>query len=131
MAAARVDRDLPSIKEKALELLSAQYSSREQALEAIGQKLTAFYQKEFGGQFPENRAKVDQAAGELGRLYQNYFFPGMKARWDAYPDNIGHLISPGCFRCHDGQHTSAAGKVISRDCAVCHTILQQPPPPSL
>ena len=131
MAAARIDPSLPSIKEKALELLSAQYPSREQALETISQKLTAFYQEQFGDQYPENQTRVEQAVGEIGRLYKDYFFPEMHARWDAYPDNIGHLVSPGCFRCHDGQHTSAAGKAISRDCAVCHTIIEQGPPGAL
>jgi nitrate/TMAO reductase-like tetraheme cytochrome c subunit len=128
MFAERIDLSLPSIKEKGLELLSAQYSSQEEAQEAISRKLTAFYQEQFGDQYPANRAKVEQAVGEIGRLYKDYFFPAMRARWDAYPDNIGHFISPGCFRCHDGQHTSAAGKVISRDCAVCHTIIEQGPP---
>ncbi len=46
----------------------------------------------------------------------------MKARWNEYPDNIGHLIFPGCFRCHDDQHQSADGRVIDRNCATCHTI---------
>ena len=31
----------------------------------------------------------------------------------------------GCFRCHDGKHVSATGKVISKDCNSCHTILYQ------
>ncbi|MBI5149214.1 MAG: NapC/NirT family cytochrome c [Candidatus Omnitrophica bacterium] len=131
MFSERIDPGLPSIKEKGLELLSAKYSSREEALEAIRQKLTAFYQEQFGDQYPANQARVEQAVGEIGRLYKDYFFPEMRARWDAYPDNIGHLISPGCFRCHGGQHTASDGKTISRDCTVCHTIIEQGPPGAL
>jgi hypothetical protein len=51
-----------------------------------------------------------------------------------YPDNIGHMTDLGCFRCHDGKHVSATGKVISKDCNSCHTILYQgtdPPPTTL
>ncbi|MBI5415581.1 MAG: cytochrome C, partial [Candidatus Omnitrophica bacterium] len=131
MFSEQIDPGLPSIKEKVLELLSAQYSSREEAAQAIRRKLTAFYQEQFGDQYPANQARVEQAVGEIDRLYKNYFFPEMKARWDAYPDNIGHLISPGCFRCHDGQHTAPDGKTISRGCTVCHTIIEQGPPGAL
>ena len=38
-----------------------------------------------------------------------------------YPNNLGHMDSPGCFRCHDGNHTTADSKrVINNDCTVCH-----------
>jgi len=30
-----------------------------------------------------------------------------------------------CFRCHDGNHVSPEGKVIRKDCNICHTILRQ------
>ena len=36
-------------------------------------------------------------------IYRTNFFPEMKADWSKYPENIGHLDCPGCFRCHDGQ----------------------------
>jgi hypothetical protein len=31
----------------------------------------------------------------------------------------------GCFRCHDGNHVSKDGRVISKDCNSCHTLLDQ------
>jgi hypothetical protein len=49
----------------------------------------------------------------------------MKTDWRSHPDNVGHLYSPGCFRCHDGQHMSPEGKVIPKDCNSCHTIQAQ------
>jgi hypothetical protein len=51
----------------------------------------------------------------------------MKAQWDKYPDNIGHMIWPGCFRCHDGKHTASdnKGSIKASDCNTCHTILAQ------
>ena len=54
-------------------------------------------------------------------------FPQMKADWRAYPDNIGHKQTPGCFRCHDGLHKAADGKraIKASDCSSCHTILAQ------
>jgi hypothetical protein len=41
------------------------------------------------------------------------------------PDNLGHFYFNGCFRCHDGQHASPQGKVISKDCNLCHTVIDQ------
>jgi hypothetical protein len=37
------------------------------------------------------------------------------------------MTNMGCFRCHDGKHVSPEGKVISKDCNSCHTILYQGP----
>ncbi|MGC2764001.1 MAG: hypothetical protein WB607_00725 [Candidatus Acidiferrum sp.] len=33
------------------------------------------------------------------------------------------MIFPGCFRCHDGSHTSADGQTISKDCSAGHNLL--------
>ena len=74
---------------------------------------------------------MDRAIGQVVVIYKNNFFPEMKSRWDAFPDNIGHMVSPGCFRCHDDNHTSAQGKTIPRDCTICHTIIEQGPPGAL
>jgi hypothetical protein len=49
----------------------------------------------------------------------------MKVDWRTHPNNIGHYYSPGCFRCHDGEHVSADGKVIPKDCNTCHSVLAQ------
>lgn len=49
----------------------------------------------------------------------------MKVRWDVYPDNIGHLNSPGCFRCHGGRLKTKEGETISGDCSLCHIIMSQ------
>jgi len=43
--------------------------------------------------------------------------------WGIYPNYLGHTDSPGCFRCHDGNHSSADGRTISNDCATCHDLL--------
>ena len=47
----------------------------------------------------------------------------MKVNWKTHPNNIGHFYIQGCFRCHDGNHVSKDGKVISKDCNSCHTVL--------
>jgi ribosomal protein S27E len=49
----------------------------------------------------------------------------MKVNWKVHPSNLGHLYSAGCFRCHDNQHVSADGKILSKDCNLCHNVLEQ------
>ena len=57
------------------------------------------------------------------QLYQRNVFPQMKVGWGTYPNNLGHDPSPGCFRCHDGNHTTADGRAIASDCSTCHELL--------
>ena len=49
----------------------------------------------------------------------------MKLNWQTHPNNLGHFYFNGCFRCHDGLHVSPEGKVISKDCNICHTLSGQ------
>ena len=58
---------------------------------------------------------MDAAAKTLVAIYQRNVFPEMKVTWGTYPNGMGHSApghnpSPGCFRCHDGNHTSKDGK---------------------
>ena len=62
---------------------------------------------------------------EVQQIFKRTTFPEMKLNWQTHPNNLGHFYYTGCFRCHDGQHVSADGKVISRDCNQCHTLLSE------
>jgi hypothetical protein len=71
----------------------------------------------------EKKSSIDGAVAEIQRIYKTNYFPEMKTSWEAHPNNIGHLRSAGCFRCHDGDHRSENGKVIRNDCSICHTVI--------
>ena len=62
-------------------------------------------------------------ATALGDIYTVNVFPSMEVTWGTYPDQSGHQESPGCFRCHNDEHVTADGEVISQDCFTCHTLL--------
>jgi hypothetical protein len=47
-----------------------------------------------------------RAVGELVAIYNRNVFPDLKVTWGTYPNNLGHTDFPGCFRCHDGSHSS-------------------------
>ncbi|MEI6563144.1 MAG: NapC/NirT family cytochrome c [bacterium] len=118
LSAGRVDSSIPSIKSQAAKLLAAPFKTEAEALTAIDHELRAKHPGD---------PRIDPVIKEIQSLYSANFFPEMKVRWDEYPNHIGHKITPGCFRCHDGQHVSDSGKRISQDCKTCHTILAQGP----
>jgi hypothetical protein len=66
---------------------------------------------------------VRHAAEAVLAIYNRNVFPELKVTWGTYPNNLGHTDSSGCFRCHDGSHTSAKGKTIAQDCDRCHQSL--------
>ena len=119
-----------SLKE-GVALLAADYDTSQQGLEAIGKGLRTFYRDKYPEVAKGRPEAVSQAVAQLQRIYRQSFFPYMKVRWDVYADNIGHLTSAGCYRCHDGEHKSADGKVITKECTACHTIMAQGSPPNV
>ena len=52
----------------------------------------------------------------LQTIYRRNVFPIMKVTFGTYPDNLGHMTSSGCFRCHDGSLAAKDGTTISADC---------------
>lgn len=124
----KIDLSIPNIKSKGMEFLSAKYTTQAQAAVEIPAFLMKYYQEKYPEYAKDHKRELGLAGQVLAEIFKNNFFPEMKARWDAYPENIGHWISPGCFRCHDGEHKSSEGRVISRDCKSCHTIIEQGDP---
>ena len=114
----QIDQTLPSIRKQAMEALTKSYDSQQEAMQKIETALA--------GKYP-NEPRVKPAIAAVQDIFNKNFFPAMKANWQAYPDNIGHKNSPGCFRCHDGQHVTAdkKHKVSASDCNACHVILAQ------
>jgi nitrate/TMAO reductase-like tetraheme cytochrome c subunit len=122
-AAGRLDPSLPYLKRQAVAALNQSYSTENEAVNAIAKNLDAFYRTNYGELYGQKGESVKGAINETQRIYKTYFFPEMKTNWETHPNNIGHLYSSGCFRCHDGEHVSNTGKVIPNDCNICHTVL--------
>ena len=114
-----------------MELLSKKYVSTPEAMASIEKGLREFYQAKYPDLYQAEKPKIDEAIQTVKELFENNMFPEMKTRWDTHPDNIGHLVTPGCFRCHDGQHRSEMGQTIAKDCRSCHLIVEQGPPDQL
>jgi hypothetical protein len=91
LANGRIPRALPFARREAVAALKASYPSQAEASQAIKRRLTEFN-----------------------------IFPEMKVTWGTYPNNLGHTIFPGCFRCHDDTHKAKDGTTIRQDCELCH-----------
>ncbi len=125
LAQGLISPSIPMIKGKGVDALGKVYNSSSEAVQQINANLTDYYSKKQAAYYAAHQDKVDEAIWKITRMYQTNFFPEMKSRWDAYPDNIGHMISLGCFRCHDNEHKATTGQVISRKCTLCHVITEQ------
>jgi nitrate/TMAO reductase-like tetraheme cytochrome c subunit len=118
----RIDPALPFVRREGLKALKAEYTSQDAARAGITKAIEDFYRESY----PHARLESVAAAGrELGNIYCSNVFPSMNVRWGTYVNHIGHMNTPGCFRCHDEEHKTADGKSISQDCTICHSILAQ------
>ncbi len=123
MAQGRISPDLPYIRKKAVEVLKVSYPDRETASREIASALDDFYRASYPDVYREKHALVAEAISQVQAVYSRNVFPAMGVTWGSYPNNLGHMDFPGCFRCHDGSHTSADGRTIPNDCDTCHTML--------
>jgi len=114
----QIDASIPLVKSNALWILTQTYTNEAQALERIATFLEERYPAE---------PRIKPAIQAVQTIFKKNFFPEMKVNWKVYPNNIGHMYWPGCFRCHDGLHKTADGRhsVRASDCNACHIILAQ------
>jgi len=121
MAQGGISRTLPFIHRESVKALKATHASADAAPTEIAQALRGFYEKQ-PGLASARAADIDQAVLAVQELYRRNVFPAMNVQFGSQPNNIGHVDFPGCFRCHDDNHTSKDGRKIGQDCETCHTI---------
>ena len=126
----KLDHELPFLKRESVAALSGQYETTEQAVAAIDSQLTGFYQANYPDVYVQKQESIRNAVEGVQQIFQTYFFPEMRTDWKTHPNNIGHRNSAGCFRCHDGNHASSDGRVITNDCNVCHSVIYDSARPS-
>ena len=111
-----IDPALPFIKRQAGLVLAQAYPDVETAETEIANSLKRILQPAV----PPNSRRHNEPPSTgpstgVRQIHARNSFPIMKVDWRTYPDNIGHKVSPGCFRCHDGRHVDEHGEAISRD----------------
>jgi len=124
MGLGHISPTLPYVKKKAMELLKANYASNEEASRVIPAALVNFYRKTDPSICSTRARDITAAGAEIAAIYNRNVFPDLKVTWGTYPNNLGHTDFPGCFRCHDGSHSTSDQKAtITQDCNTCHVPL--------
>jgi len=121
MGLGQISTTLPFIKKKAVELLKANYVSNEEASRIIPAALARYYQQSYAAIASQCSKDISRAGSQIAAIYNRNVFPELKVTWGTYPNNLGHTDFPGCFRCHDGSHSTSDQKAtIVQDCSACH-----------
>jgi nitrate/TMAO reductase-like tetraheme cytochrome c subunit len=123
MNAGQISPSLPFAKKRAVEIVKAVYASREEAARKIPAAFESYYRDNYPAIWAQRKAEVTSAAEHVLAVYDRNIFPEMKVTWGTYPNNIGHTDYPGCFRCHDGNHSAKDGRAVTQDCNACHNLL--------
>ena len=121
----KADPSLPFFKQQAVEALNKPYKTTQEASTSIANSLTSFYEQKYPQLAKQKQLEISDAVAAVQGVYQKNFFPEMHVDYRVHPNNIGHFYSAGCFRCHDGNHVTKSGKVLTKDCKVCHEVLSE------
>ncbi len=124
----KIDVELPYIKSLAVEALEFPYSNKVVGIDSIKTFIEGFYRTNYPELSRLKKQSILKSIIEIQKIYARNYFPKMNTNWKAFPNHISHLYDTGCFRCHDGKHVSDEGKIISKDCTLCHTIIDQVTP---
>jgi hypothetical protein len=121
MAQRIIDPTIPEIRKKGVEILSVTYTSQEEAMTAIA-SLEEDYKNNLSEYYYDNSDQVEAAIKALQDIYNQNVFVDQKVDWTTHPNNLGHINSPGCFRCHDGKHLDSQQQAVRLECNLCHSI---------
>jgi nitrate/TMAO reductase-like tetraheme cytochrome c subunit len=121
MSRGLIDPSIPLIHAKAVNVLSATYATREDAMKAIA-NIEEEYKSNLFDYYGQNGQKIKQAVAEIQTIYDRTVFHDQKIDSTTHPNNLGHINSPGCFRCHDGKHLNDKDEAVRLECNICHSI---------
>jgi hypothetical protein len=131
MLTGEISKELPNIKKLSMGILYHQYTNTDTALMTIKDSITNYYKTNYPDFFKKHSDIVNSSISSIQKGFSSNTFPVMKVSYAGYPEHIGHLETDGCFRCHNGTFKSDKGRVISRDCSLCHSIVGQGKPGSM
>ncbi len=121
----KIPRSIPDVKIVAMNILYKDYSTTDSALLSIKNQVNEYYASKHPELVELKKSEIEQVISGIQEGYSQNMFPEMGVKWSVHPNHLGHLETNGCDRCHNGQHQSEKGKVISRDCNLCHDIVAQ------
>ncbi|MDP2918628.1 MAG: NapC/NirT family cytochrome c [Dehalococcoidia bacterium] len=119
----RINRSLPYIKREAMKALNTLSPSLEDAYRKV-EAIEDFYRASYPDVFQRQRAELASNIKVLKEIARLTTFPEMKVSWQTYNNEVSHIESPGCLRCHGKLIQTTVGpqkdKPIRDDCQLCH-----------
>jgi len=119
MARGLISPEIPEIHKRAVKTMSVQYTSRDQAFAAFDVLENYYKGIDY---YSGHEDQISSAMQILKDIYDRTVFHDQQIDWTTYPNNLGHINSPGCFRCHDGKHLDDKQQAVRLECNVCHSI---------
>jgi mono/diheme cytochrome c family protein len=121
MGTGLISPTIPEIRKKGVEVLGVSYTSQAEAMSGIA-GLENYYTQYYSDFYNKNTQLISSAIKDLQDIYNQTVFVDQKVDWTTHPNNLGHINSPGCFRCHDGKHLDVQKQAIRLECNLCHSI---------
>jgi hypothetical protein len=123
IAAGKISRDLPYVKARAEAMLTA-------AADVSGPEAqrAAAIDKIIAANVAKNPVAADLKAKEadfqkqMREILLVSTFEEKGFSWKSFPNHAQHADSPGCFRCHAGNHFNDKGEPIPLQCTLCHNL---------
>ncbi len=119
----KINPDIVGIREDSITVLTKLYATRKEAAANMADDLLALQKKRDPAQAEKYKDDILNAGDFLLDAYLGNVWPRMNVTWGTYKNHLGHRDSDagfGCWRCHDEEHRTKDGKVISQDCGMCH-----------
>jgi nitrate/TMAO reductase-like tetraheme cytochrome c subunit len=123
-----IPSDLPYVKFVTMRFLKEPFTDKDTAIMYLRDSINYYYKTNLPEVYKTRKSQIEKTIAGVTKSFSNNVFPNMRVTWEAYPDHIGHLETNGCFRCHSGTHKTNKGRVISKDCNLCHSIVAQGKP---
>lgn len=119
LAKGLVSTSIPGIRKRAGDVLSTTYETQNAAMKAIEAVEEYYKNTEY---YPGHGEEIKAAVEEMKAIYNRTVFHEQKVDWKTHPNNLGHINTPGCFRCHDGKHLNDQDQAVRLECNLCHSI---------
>lgn len=119
LARGHISTSIPGIRKRAVDVLNANYESRDEAMKAIEAVDEYYANTDF---YPGHGDIIKAAVAEMKAIYDRTVFHDQEVDWTTHPNNLGHINAPGCFRCHDGKHLNDQDQAVRLECNLCHSI---------
>jgi hypothetical protein len=118
----RIDKTLPYAKKEALSRLDPLSTTLAEANARVD-TIRDFYKTSYPQINSSKQTAIDNLVTVMKDIVTLTVFPEMKVTWETHINNLGHIDSAGCFRCHKElvSKTATNTRVVS-DCNTCHYV---------